>query len=237
MLSTSTKQLCRVGLIIALVVAMGVFIPAGSAHSKHHKDNAHIGHEVTVTGDVDKIYGPSTFVMDADDIGYHDHILVVSVMPNVRPRGEIKKGKDVTATGTVRLLDRAKLEHEFGKINFGSTPMKKWEGKPILVMGVRQYAEAHRPKPVQQAVVEQPQQPTIVIIQPLAEEPEVEREKPSEVEPTPETTPEETAPAAVEETPAPTKLPKTASPLPALGLVGLLSLTAGFAARRYRLAV
>jgi hypothetical protein len=41
--------------------------------------------------------------------------------------------------------------------------------------------------------------------------------------------------AAAEPTPAPTTLPKTASPIPAVGLAGLLMLSAGLALRAFRL--
>jgi hypothetical protein len=137
--------------------------------------------------------------------------------------GDFREGKLVAATGVIRVFDRAALEQEFGAINFGSAKIEEFENEPVLVMGARQFAELklRQPQIEQQAALVEPE--------PLPE-PEVFEPAP---EPEPAPVPEPQEPAVVEPEPAPepevevpSTLPKTATPLPVVGLAGLLSLMA-----------
>jgi hypothetical protein len=196
----------------------------------NHPDR-YIGQELTLDGEVDHVFSPSTFAIENDNnlffIG-EGRVLVVSVWPDARiGRGELKEGKYVEATGTLRWFDRAELEREFGTIDFGTTPMNKFHSKdPVLIMGAREYAAAHRPVEIQQAVVVPPPAP--------------EPEPVIEAAPPPPPPPVEPAPAPepiVEPPPAPTpqpELPRTATPLPLLALGGLFSLAVSFGMRSFR---
>src|SRR5262249_32480839 len=107
------------------------------------------------------------------------------------------------------------LEKEFGSIDWGMTPFEKFEGKAILVMGARQYAELNK-----------------------APDTPVQLEKPSpEPVPAPVTEPTPTPAPEPQAAPAPApqeRLPRNATPLPLIGLSGLLSLAAGLSTRFLR---
>jgi hypothetical protein len=142
-----------------------------------------------------------------------------------------KKGKIVRATGTVRMFDRAALEQEFGPIDFGSAPLDKFQNKPVLILGAREFAEYQRQQRVeQQAAVIPPQPPAPPSEVPPAPQPEAVTPAQPEAAP-PEAAPEQ----PVQPTPeAPTTLPRTASPIPLLGLSGLLALLLGIGFRLTR---
>jgi hypothetical protein len=232
----------------------------------------YVGQEVTLEGEIDHIYSPTTFAMEDDqDLIGDDQILMISVMPvatrsttttkngnesttttvsvsrdmTAIPAVEVVRlverkfdeGKIVSATGMIRMFDRAALEQEFGTIDFGSAPLDKFKGEPVLVIGARQYAELkQQPEPEQVAAVVKEE---TTITQPVPE-PEVVVPAPApEPAPIPEAAPEAAPepqpqePAAVE--PAQEEsLPRTASPIPAVGLTGLLSLLVGLGIRVFR---
>jgi hypothetical protein len=127
------------------------------------------------------------------------HLLVVGVTPGaLGDTSTMKRGDPFTATGVVRNFDRAAFEHEYGNVDFGKSALHEFDNKPVLVVGARQAAE-----------LRQPQTSTI------------EREKPSSnTQPSPTTEPSQ---AQVGEN---RTLPKTASPLPLIALVGVLALMA-----------
>jgi len=175
----------------------------------------YLGKQVTLEGEVDHPFGGNTFEMEDDkDLFGEDEILVISVMPEAQADGELEEGNLVTATGEIRCLDRAALESEFGTIDWGTAPVDELEGQPVLVMGAREFAEAHRAKPVEE-------QAEVIEPEPMPE--------PAPA-PEPEVVIEE---EEVEVAPAP-ELPETATPLPAVGLAGLLSLAVGLGVRLFR---
>jgi hypothetical protein len=215
-----------------------------------------VGEELTLEGEVDHIFSATMFAMEDDqDLIGDDQILMMSVMPAGAVRtstgtgtsnqgtnpvpavevvelidGEFREGKLVRATGTIRMFDRAALEREFGTIDFGSASLDEFENEPVLVMGARQFAELQGQRVEQQ----------VVVIPPPAPAPEPEVIEPEIAEPAPEVAPPAPVP---EELPAaepePTfeeeeALPQTATPLPAIGLAGLLSVLAGLGIRRFR---
>jgi hypothetical protein len=234
MLSTLAKRLLWLGSLTTLVAALAVFTSAGFAqdpqdpakaavaesHSTADVDLDHlenyIGQEVTLMGDIDHVYSPTAFRMEAKGNG-KDHVLVIAVMPEAKP-AEVKEGKDIMATGMIRSFNREALEKEFGSIDWGTTPFDKFEGKPILVMGKAAETpvvqlEKPSPEPVPAPVTEPAPTPA--------------------PEPAPTVTPRPEPQAAP--APAPEeKLPRTATPLPLIGLSGLLSLAAGLSTRLFR---
>src|SRR5262249_9739132 len=100
----------------------------------------------------------------------------------VHPEGELKESHPVSATGMIRTFNSDEMKQDYAFIDFGSTPLAKFEGKPVLIMGEREFA-ASLPKtePVQEA--------------------EVIREKPA-VEPAPVTEPAPIPEPQVTEPPA-----------------------------------
>ena len=219
----------------------------------------YVGEEVVLEGEIDHIYSTTTLAMEDDqDLIGDDQILIISVMPtgatpaaqtstgaaasddDLAPvpaveavrlvDGEYKEGKIVAATGTIRMFDRAALEQEFGNLDLGSATAAEFENKPVLLMGARQYAELKQKQVEQQAAVTPPAQPEAEVTEPApaTEPPTPEPEERAEAEPQePAAEPEPTTEIAE-------ALPRTASPFPALGLAGLLSLLAGVGLRIVR---
>jgi hypothetical protein len=125
------------------------------------------------------------------------HLLVLGATPGALGNtSAMKRGDPFTATGIVRNFDRAEFEREYGTMDLGKSSLHEFENKPVLVVGAHQAAE-----------LQQPEASTI------------EREKPSSVT-------EPAATASSSQTNESTKLPKTASPLPLIALVGILALIA-----------
>jgi len=225
MFSGSTKPFFRLGLLVGLAISLAIFIPAGFGQGKTdtntqypHVDLDHpealVGQEVTLVGDVEKIHSSSAFVMEAKDQDTKDHILVISVGSDAHPQGELKEGKPTTATGTIRTLDRAALERDYGPIDFGTTPFEKFDGKPVLIRGPLQTAQLQK----------EPERPTVT--EPVAAAPEPA--------PTPAPAAQPAVPEQIASANTATELPRTATSLPAIGLVGLLSLLGGIGIQLFR---
>jgi hypothetical protein len=227
--------------------------------------NLYAGRVVTLEGRVDDIFSPTTFAMqDNYDLVQDDRILMISVMPvgaksttttttsleattddqlKAVPAVEMvqllqnsfQKHKIIRATGTVAIFDRAALEQEYGAIDFGSTPLEKFEKEPVILLGAREFAQFQQHRVEQQAAVIPPPPPAREATP--APEPEV---APPAAEPEaapPAAQPEATAPSpspGTEPAAETSRLPTTASPIPLLGLTGLLALLAGFGIRARR---
>jgi len=157
---------------------------------------------------------------------------------------EFKHGKIIRASGTVRIFDRAALEQEFGPINFGSTPVQTFQNEPVLLIGAREFA-AYRDqhKVLQQAVVIEEERAAVIAPEPVPpREPEVERTpQPEALQPEPQPEPQATVPAPPvtpePENQRPSSLPKTASPIPLIGVIGLLAVAFGLGTRAFRKSV
>ena len=220
----------------------------------------YVGEEVTLEGEIDHIYSTTVLAMEDDqDLIGEDQILILSVMPvgaasaarastgaatsddlKAVPAvevvrlvdGEYREGKIVEATGTIRMFDRATLEQEFGHLDLGSATAAEFDNKPVLVMGARQYADLRQRQVEQQAAVIPPvSQPKPQVTEPARPpEPALESTAPEPVtaepqEPVAEPEPSEEIAEA---------LPRTATPLPAVGLAGFLSLLAGLSLALFR---
>jgi hypothetical protein len=224
--------------------------------------NLYAGREATLEGRVDHIYSPTTFAMqDNYDLIGGDRILMISVMPAgaksgatvttgrdadtptpaielvQRLQNDFKEGKIIRATGTVRMFDRAALEQEFGTIDFGSTPLDKFNNQPVLLLGAREYAMFQQRKQAEQQaqVITPPPAP--------APPPEAAPPPPAPVPPAPEPAPPapevqptpEPAPAIAPEPEPPVQtqptLPRTATPMPLIALTGLMALALGMGIR------
>lgn len=273
MFSNWTTQAMRMGWILILATAVVAFVSLGSAspqqeaaesnptvdHVLDHPEDFE-GQEVTLEGEIDHIYSPTTFAIEDDqDLFGEDQILAVSVMPvatrstcatvseecpgqakvSEKPScldcpshearekpsentpcgvtgnqsttttktttttttstnpdlspipavevvrlhdGEWDEGKLVSATGTIRMFDCAALQQEFGTIDWGSAPLEKFEGQPVLIIGARQYlALKQQPTPEEVAVVTEEEK---------VEVPEPAPAPPPVVEPAPAPVPE-----------------------------------------------
>jgi len=150
----------------------------------------------------------------------------------------MKESKPVTATGTIRMFDHAELMQDYPSIQLGSTPVEKFDGKPVLILGELEFAAALMPKTTETDI-------TVASIE--REKPSVTEPEAAVVEPPPTPEPEPQVTRQPETTPTPTpeqtttterttenRLPRTASPLVALGLSGLLSLATGLGIRLRR---
>jgi hypothetical protein len=221
----------------------------------------YLGQEVTLEGEIDHIYSNTAFAMEDDqDLVGDDEILIISVMPAgaragaaAAPDGvtttqpdmtaipvvelvglvddRFEEGKIVSATGTVRMFDRAALEQEFGTIDFGSANLEDLANEPVVVIGARQYAELKQRGTEQLAVVIEPEPAPEPLPEPELTEPEPQPEPEPAAEPEAAPLPEPQEPAALEPEPAPEELPKTASPMTGVALAGLLSIALGLGIR------
>jgi hypothetical protein len=166
-----------------------------------HPDQ-YMGKEVTVQWKVDRVYSPNAIGLEKDE----KHLLVVGVTPGaLGDTSTMKKGDPFMATGVVRNFDRAEFQRQYANIDFGKSSLHDFDNKPAVVVGARQAARVEPPKTSN-----------------------VEREKPAAVtEPTPQTEPAPQATAPAPQTDENQALPRTASPLPLIGLIGVLALMAG----------
>jgi len=249
MFSFRTKKSMSVGLLAVAVIALLISIPTGFAQKmvQYPKEDPTVdnvldnpekfeGQTVTLWGEIDQIYSGNSFAMedDADLLG-EDRILVLSVWPDAKPElieGAMRDGKIVKATGVIKRFDRAALESEFGTaMDLSSVPanrMRTFEKQPVLILGSAELAASRQQ---QLAVVEAPTP------EPLpAPEPEIATQPtPEPVIEEPALTEPEPTPAPVEETfEEPAQLPKTATGLPLVGLIGFVSIALGMGVRIFR---
>jgi hypothetical protein len=186
---------------------------------KHPED--YYGKTVTVTGEMHRIFTDNVFTIE--DSGFlRDHdILVISTAPreqvltpanlscNQCPSADsLDPGKDVTVTGVVQPYDRGKLECAYGPLNLESREGHSFTKNPVIIVDRPKATAMVTPPPEPVISAPEPAPPT-----PPAPQPEVI------ILPAPEPPP---APAPVVEEPKPS-LPRTASNLPVLALVGLLA--------------
>ncbi len=159
-----------------------------------------------------------------------------------------RERKIVRATGTVRMFDRNALEQEFGSIDFGSASLDEFANEPVLLLGAAEFAQYQQQRVEQQAAVIPPPEPALPE-EVAPPEPEAVEPVPEPVEPEPALAPqEEVAPAVPEREPlqkptpaepevepeAEPALPETATPLPLIGLSGLVALMLGAGIRFLR---
>ena len=288
MLSTLTRHGYRLGLLIALIAALAVFVPAGFTQDPQNSPDAsqdqnridtsadksldqtpsdsnlqkpsdskvtenqvettgkldldhlenYVGQRVTIHGEFDHIYSDMAYDMEGKQDKDKEHFLVINLMPeSLQPDGGVVTDKPVAVTGTIRMFDHAELMQDYPFIQLGSTTPKKFEGKAVLIMGEREFEASLIPKTTETditvAQIEREKPSVVEPVQPapVAPEPAPEVTQP---EPTPAPAPEQTTRTTTTETTTENRLPRTASPLVALGLSGLLSLATGLGIRLRR---
>lgn len=251
------KQTLQFSVLMVLFAAVVMIVPNVWAHHNTGlnaqdmatvrdilKDPQHyLGETVTLEGEVDHVHSPTAFFMENDQniLFEGSPLLVVSVMRDVRVDGELKEGKLVKATGVVRMFKRDALENEFGPLDWGLISLEdlnkyESEDQPVLVMGTSEFAARRLQQQQQQQLVivtppapitPQPQdrdlgiqtQPAPAPAEPAIREPVQERETETIIQDDDEFE-RDTMPVQ--------RLPRTATPLPLVGLLGLLSLALGF---------
>lgn len=86
-----------------------------------------IGKTVTVSGEVDQIFGPKAFTIEGDKLFNDPELLVVSATSS-----PIIKDTLVQVTGMVREFDRAEIERKFD-LDLAQEFEVEFRGKPVLI--------------------------------------------------------------------------------------------------------
>jgi hypothetical protein len=184
------------------------------------------GKTITVDGEMHRQFTDRVFTIE-DDGMFRDHdMLVISLVPmsdSVIPlQDSFERGKNVRVTGTLRPYDEAQLECLFGPLNVESREGHSFTKNPVLIIGYREPPKAAiviMPAPVP-AEIERP-----AAVQPPEQIAEVKPPEPAAVPAPAPPAPAETKPEAK---PEPSRLPKTASNLPFVGLAGAFCIFAAF---------
>jgi len=221
-MSAFCKKFLGIGLLVLFALSATAFI--ASAQSGQTADvsdvakhpDQYAGKQVTLNWKVDHVYSPTVIGLEKNE----EHLLVIA--PDGFP-GKMKKGDAFKGTGVVRNFDKAALAREYKNVNLGKAPLHKI--KDVLILGTVKSAQLEKPQPT----VIEPE------IQPVAPEEQAAAPAPAPAlapEPAPAPTPAPVEEAQNDNTPK--TLPRTASPIPAIGLLGLLLLMAGVGVRALR---
>jgi len=132
------------------------------------------------------------------------HLLVIFVSPGAAP-ANMKEGDPINVTGMVRDFDRDQFVQQYGNVDFGKAPLHSFDHKPVLVVGGSRTSNLGR------SVVPNTG----------------ERQKPAVRE-------QESATTTTDQSTNNTALPRTASPLPLIGLVGLVAMVCAFSLPLFR---
>jgi hypothetical protein len=179
------------------------------------KKEEYYGKVVTVDGEMHRIFTDRVFTIEDDDFLRDDDVLIISDVPReqavVALEDSIDPGKNVRVTGFAHKFDRQELECLYGPLQVESREGHSFEKSPVLIVQRVQVAEAEAPSEI--------------VPERLAAA-ELEAEAVAEAEP-------EQAPAPAEGAPAEDAraLPKTASGMPLVGLLGLASVLTAWAIR------
>jgi hypothetical protein len=225
---SSCLRLSLVLVAIFALVSLGVAAPQG-AHKPlrcgsqtkldtvlNHPDE-YFGKTVTVEGEMHRTFSDKVFSIEDDDFFRDDDLLIItnaSKSDVVSPvKDSIAEGKDVCVTGVIQPFHRSEMESKFGPLNIESRASHYKDGSPVMIIE-RTQAVADtattfdREKPLPVPAAEPVSEPVPTELETKSIEPESAK-PPSVVE---------SQPVEQEE------LPATASPLPLLGIAGLLAL-------------
>jgi hypothetical protein len=97
---------------------------------------AFYGRHIAVTGDVDKILGPHAFVLEDNDDGSDEDLLVVSITPYQQIVSRVEENHVVTVTGFLSRLTDTDFEWDRKVLNLDGDVLDHYEGKPVLVIGL-----------------------------------------------------------------------------------------------------
>jgi hypothetical protein len=170
----------------------------------------YFGKTVTVEGEMHRTFSDKVFSIEDDDFLRDDDLLIItnsSKSDVVKPvKDSIEEGKDVCVTGVIQPFHRSEMESKFGPLNIESRASHYKEGSPVMIIEKSQAV-------ADTATTFDREQP---VAQPAPE-------------PAPQATAEpqsEPVPSQLETKSNEQELPATASPLPLIGLGGLLSMLA-----------
>jgi hypothetical protein len=178
----------------------------------HPKD--YFGKTVTVEGEMHRTFNDKVFSIEDDDFLRDDDLLIItnsSKADVVKPvKDSTAEGKDVCVTGVIQPFNQSEMESKFGPLNIESRASHYPEGSPVMI-------------------IEQTKSETASTF---------DREKPlpaTEAEPVTEPVPTELeTKSPPEQTTTDAGLPATGSPLPLVGLSGVLSMLAAAGIRLRR---
>jgi hypothetical protein len=187
--------------------------------------NDYFGKTVTVEGEMHRTFSEQVFSIEDDDFLRDDDLLIItnaSKADVVKPvKDSIDEGKDVCVTGVIQPFNRAEMESKFGPLNIESRASHYKEGSPVMIIERTKQEtattfEREKPLPISEA------EP---VTEPVPRELETKSQE-AYRESQPTTAATEAATADTEQ-----DLPATASPLPLIGLGGVLSLLAAAGVR------
>lgn len=225
----SMNHLFRLGLVLIAVfglVTLGMAAPQDNGHKGTrcgsqlkldtilNHPNDYFGKTVTVEGEMHRTFSDRVFSIEDDDFLRDDDLLIItntSKADVVRPvKDSIEEGKDVCVTGVIQPFHRAEMESKFGPLNIESRASHYKEGNPVMII--------ERPKQAASTALEREAEPVPAPV-------------PSNLETQSQESDRESQRAAADND---RDLPATASPLPLIGLGGVLSLltAAGVRLRR-----
>jgi len=228
----------RLGLVCVAVLALaglGVAAPqekglrCGSTTKldtvlNHPED--YFGKTVTVEGEMHRTFSEKVFSIEDDDFLRDDDLLIItnsSKADVVKPVKEsIEEGEDVCVTGVIKPFHRAEMESQFGPLNIESRAGHYPEGSPVMIIESAKADTAStfdRDKPL-----------TASEAQPVAEPVPGELESKSA-----ESSTSTSEVSREREAGTRNELPATGSPIPLIGVTGLLSMlaAAGIRFRRH----
>jgi hypothetical protein len=190
------------------------------------KQDQYYGKIVTVEGEMHRIFTDRVFTIEDDDLIRDDDVLIISDVPRAQAVVALEKsidpGKNVRVTGFVHKYNQLELECLYGPLQTESREGHSFTKSPVLIVQKVQVAEA-RPAP------ETPPTRPVAAARP---------------EPAPAPAPQPPAVAQSQQAPAPAAerapaeesraLPETAGSMPLVGLLGVASVLAAFAIRKFQ---
>ena len=198
-----------------------------------HPEN-YFGKTVTVEGEMHRTFTDKVFSIEDDDFLRDDDLLIISHAPKsevAKPvKDSIAEGKDVCVTGVIQPFHRAEMEKKFGPLNIESRASHYPEGSPVMIIEEKKAdtASFEREKPLPISEAEPVTEPVPTELQTKSEEtnsPQREETYSAQREQTTEETAQQTTD---------NNLPATASPIPLIGLSGVLSMLAAAGIRLRR---
>jgi len=191
----------------------------------------YLGKTVTVEGEMHRIFTDHVFTIEDDDFLRDDDVLIISDVPRAQAvdalEDSIEPGKDVRVTGFVHKYDKAELECLYGPLNTESREGHSFTKSPVLIVQKLSQVATAAPEPVPAPLPEfEAAEPAP---EPAAEPAELAPAEPAAA-PEAAATPEETDVDQEDEA-----LPATASGIPLIGLLGLLSIASAAGVRYFRM--
>jgi LPXTG-motif cell wall-anchored protein len=178
----------------------------------NHPDD-YFGKTVTVEGEMHRTFNDRVFSIEDDDFLRDDDLLIISNASKpeiVKPvKDSIGEGKDVCVTGVIQPFHRAEMESKFGPLNIESRASHYPEGSPVMIIEQMKTETAT----------------SVDLEKPLPSSEEAVSEAAPAIEPAAPVS--ERVPTELEQQTSKDELPKTGSPLPLIGLSGVISMLAG----------